>query len=107
VQLFHRHRLAAEQGDAGGQCNLGMCYLHGVGVEKDNDEAVRWFRLAADQNDASGLSQLATCYSRGVGVEMNPSEAIRLFSPSTTWPPATRPELAWRRTFAKLFVGFG
>jgi TPR repeat protein len=28
-----------------------LCFEHGVGVTKDEREAVRWYRLAADQGD--------------------------------------------------------
>jgi TPR repeat protein len=34
---------AAEQGDAGAQCCLGVAYFDGVGVGRNKEEAVRWF----------------------------------------------------------------
>ena len=40
------YRLAAEQGYAGAQNNLGLMYANGEGVLKDAAEAVRWYRLA-------------------------------------------------------------
>ena len=46
------YRLAAEQGDARAQCNLGLMYEHGDGVPQDHAEAARLYRLAADQGDA-------------------------------------------------------
>ena len=53
------YRLAADQGDATGQCSLGVCYEHGKGgLAKDEKEAVRLFRLAADQGDADVLAML-------------------------------------------------
>ena len=39
-------RLAAEQGLASAQYNLGVMYDNGEGVLKDNAEAARWYRLA-------------------------------------------------------------
>ena len=42
------HRLAADQGLAGAQLNLGFMYDNGRGGLKDEAEAVRWHRLAAD-----------------------------------------------------------
>jgi TPR repeat protein len=39
--------LAAEQGNALAQYDLGLCYYNGQGVERDVDEAVNWFRLSA------------------------------------------------------------
>jgi hypothetical protein len=46
------YRIAAEQGHAIAQNNLGMCYSYGNGVTQDYTKAVRWFRLAAEQGDA-------------------------------------------------------
>ena len=45
-------RLAAEQGDAQAQNNLGMMYFQGWGVPKDDKEAIKWFRVAASQGYA-------------------------------------------------------
>jgi TPR repeat protein len=41
------YRLAADQGHANPQYNLGVCYYNGTGVDVDHTEAVRLFRLAA------------------------------------------------------------
>ena len=46
-------RLAAEQGYAVAQFNLGELYALGEGVPQDPAEAVRWFRLAAEQGYAA------------------------------------------------------
>jgi TPR repeat protein len=42
------YRLAAEQGYARAQSNLGFMYSNGEGVPENNAEAVRWYRLAAE-----------------------------------------------------------
>ena len=47
------YRLAAEQGHASAQFNLGLMYARGLGVSEDDAEAVRWYRLAAEQGHAS------------------------------------------------------
>ncbi len=47
-----RYRLAADQGDADAQFNLGIMYENGRRVPQDETEAVRWYRLAADQGFA-------------------------------------------------------
>jgi TPR repeat protein len=51
--------LAAEQGYAGAQFNLGMMYKEGFGVQADISEATKWFRLAAEQGDAEAEQILA------------------------------------------------
>ena len=44
--------LAAEQGLASAQFNLGRMYNIGDGVPKDAVEAVKWFRKSAEQGEA-------------------------------------------------------
>jgi len=46
------YRKAAEQGDAGAESNLGLCYYEGEGVGKDPFQAVNWLRKASQQGDA-------------------------------------------------------
>ena len=65
LQLF---RLAADQGNAGGQYNLGRMYDNGQGVPKDYSQAMKWYRLAADQHDAVAQSNLGSLYYTGRGV---------------------------------------
>ena len=44
-------RMAAEQGRAGAQVNLGLMYYNGQkGVPQDYIEAMKWFQKAAEQN---------------------------------------------------------
>ena len=52
-------RLAAEQGDAEAQNNLGVMYIEGQGVPQDNKEAVKWLRLSAEQRDEQAQINLA------------------------------------------------
>ena len=42
-------RLAAEQGDAEAQHNLGVSYAKGRGVPQDDVQAHMWFNLAASR----------------------------------------------------------
>ena len=62
------YRLAAEQGFASAQYNLGGRYAEGRGVLKDDAEAVRWYRLAAEQGHASAQYNLGVRYTLGQGV---------------------------------------
>ena len=61
-------RLAAEQGNANAQFNLGVMYANGEGVLKDEAEALRWFRLAAEQGNANAQNNLGVMYFTGEGV---------------------------------------
>ena len=49
---------AAEQGLAGAQSNLGVCYSEGRGVPQDDKQAVFWFRKAAGQGDTEAAERL-------------------------------------------------
>ena len=62
-------RLAAEQGDALTQFNLGFMYDKGYGVAQDDAAALRWYRLAAEQNDAKAQNNLGAMYAEGRGVQ--------------------------------------
>ena len=61
-EVFSRSdRLAAEQGNANAQFNLGLMYANGEGVPEDDAEAVRWYRLAAEQGNANAQSISGSC----------------------------------------------
>jgi TPR repeat protein len=50
--------LAAAQGHAGAQYNLGGMFDNGQGVAQDRAEAIRWYRLAAAQGNADATAAL-------------------------------------------------
>jgi TPR repeat protein len=73
--------LAASQGLATAQCNLGDCYMtDGMGVAKDKAQGIYWYRLAAGQNLPSAQAKLAECYRTGNGVEKKRKPCLRLFT---------------------------
>ena len=57
--------MAADQGDAIGQFNLGRAYYKGHGVPQDFAEAARLFRMAADQGDADAQTALDVMNEKG------------------------------------------
>jgi TPR repeat protein len=58
AEALRWYHLAADQGHADAQHNIGICYARGTGVAQDDAEAARWFRLAADQGHAGALGLL-------------------------------------------------
>jgi TPR repeat protein len=66
--------MAADQGTAIAQHNLGVKYSKGEGVPKDYAEAVRWYRKAADQGNAGAQHNLGLMYYNGQGV---PQDYVR------------------------------
>ena len=73
------YRLAADQGNARAQGNLGTMYQDGRGVPQNYAEAVRWYRLAADQGHANAQLNLGAMYANGLGVPQNDAEAVRWY----------------------------
>jgi TPR repeat protein len=71
--------LAAEQGDAQAQLNLGVAYYSGEGLARDEAEAVKWFRQAAEQGEAKAQFSLGLAYIFGFGVTKDKFEAIKWF----------------------------
>src|SRR5437016_806159 len=78
-KLFDQTRAKAEKGDAVAQYNLGDYYHDGVGVTKDETEAVTWFRKAAEQGFAYAQYNLGVAYANGDGVTRDAAEAIKWY----------------------------
>jgi uncharacterized protein len=62
------YRMAAEQGLAQAQNNLGVAYYKGEGVPQDYAESMKWYRMAAEQGHAGAQCILGISYSDGQGV---------------------------------------
>jgi hypothetical protein len=56
------YRLAAAQGVAYAQYNLGFMFKNGRGVAQDDAEAVRWWRLAAAQGHVIAQFKLSVMF---------------------------------------------
>lgn len=76
VQQF---RQAADQGYAKAQYNLGIAYLQGQGVAKDDQEGISWFRKAADQNFAPAQYNVGIAYAQGLGVQKDLRQAVEWY----------------------------
>ena len=73
-------RLAAAEGNAAAQNNLGVAHVRGQGVPQNDTEAVRWFRLAADQGLADAQFDLGVLYQEGEGIPQDLVAAHMWFS---------------------------
>jgi uncharacterized protein len=78
------YQMAAEQGNAGAQNNLGAMHLEGQGVARDYKAALSWLRKAAEQSGTggAGLAQvnLGRMYAKGRGVPQDYVTAHMWFS---------------------------
>lgn len=71
---------AANENDSIAQNELGICYLTGHDVPKDEKQAVLLFRLAAEKGLVEAQHNLGCCYALGQGVKKNLKLAVDLFS---------------------------
>ena len=73
-----RWKEAASQGLAGAQNLYAQCLENGIGVVRDQDEAVVWYRKAAEQGYADAEYKLGLMYEEGRGVKRNQQLAYKL-----------------------------
>jgi len=76
---LHEWQPLAQHGNAVAQNWLGRMYQQGLGVTKDETEAVRLYRQAAAQGYAAAQSNLGSMYAEGRGVPKDETEAVRLY----------------------------
>jgi TPR repeat protein len=57
---------------------LGLAYLDGEGVTKDEKRGLALYRSACDRGDAESCNGLADFYTRGAYVPANPGRAVEM-----------------------------
>lgn len=78
AEAFRWYRMAAVQGHADAQAQLGGLYANPAGgVPKDYLEAMTWYRRAAAQGHTGGQRAIGYLYTYGNGVPKNRSLAAR------------------------------
>ena len=65
------HKLATEYNDPSAQYLVGRNYFKGKSVERNVEEAVKWFEMAAKQNHIRAQYQLGKIYLHGTGINKN------------------------------------
>ena len=81
-RAFGYFKDAADQKDANGMYNLGMCYQNGYGVEPDADRAFDCFRAAAELGHPEAINNIGAFYRDGVVVERDVAIATKWFARS-------------------------
>ena len=76
---FAQLKKLAEKEYAPAQSNLASMYAEGVGVAKDEQQAVFWWRKAAKEGDIKAIYNLALMYSDGKGVARDDRQAAYWF----------------------------
>ncbi len=81
VARFSELYLEAKQGRLAAISRVGGHYYTGISpIQKDYQEAVKWFTLGADRDDADCLVSLGECYALGLGVPKDLERAKGLLS---------------------------
>ena len=57
-EAFRLNRIAAEDGMHDAVLAMGWFYLNGAGVERNEDEAIRWYRKSARQGEPRAMFSL-------------------------------------------------
>ena len=64
--------------------NLGFCYVRGIGVVKDENQAVAWYQKAADQGNKERAQYcLGVCYKEWNRRSQGPKTGGSLVSKSS------------------------
>ncbi len=70
---------AAKEGHMDSQFNLGVMYEQGIGVAKDNQQAVVWYAKAAAQGSSAAQYNLGVLYENGRGTAVDFAKANDMY----------------------------
>ena len=72
---FKEFRAGAEKGEADCQFNVALMYEKGIGVAKDEKEAVVWYRKSAEQGNSNAQFNLGVLHENGRGCAVDFAQA--------------------------------
>ena len=67
----------AENGNVEAQRRIGIMYRHGLGVARNDAEAIQWYRKAAEQGHVLAQNSLGIMYRFGMGVQKDAAEGAK------------------------------
>ena len=70
---------AAKEGHADAQFNVAMMYEQGIGVGKDEQEAVAWYGESAEQGNSAAQFNLGVLYENGRGTPIDYAKANKWY----------------------------
>jgi len=73
---FASFSAAAGRKDPNGLYNLGMCYMEGIGCERDSGLAFENIRQAAIAGHPGAMSDVAIFYEKGIGVAQSATASL-------------------------------
>lgn len=85
---FDYFKKAADQGDANGIYNLGMCYLRGLGMPKNDQKAFDCFRSAAAKEHPAAINNIGLFFREGRVVAQDLEMSAKWFEKSASYDNA-------------------
>ncbi|MBX9692206.1 MAG: hypothetical protein K2Z81_07480, partial [Cyanobacteria bacterium] len=74
--IFYR---ASQLENGFAQCNLASLYYLGKGVDRDFDEALKWYKKGSQSGQTSANASIAMFYRLGLTGPRNPQEALKWY----------------------------
>ena len=74
---YKYYKMAADQGYALGENNVGFCYEKGYGVKQDFIKAVQWYEKAADKGNGLAAANAAHMYMAELGVAFDQIKVVK------------------------------
>ena len=84
-EAYEYFKNAADRDDANGLYNLGMCYMQGLGVSQDDQNAFGRFSAAAKKGHPEAMNNIALFYREGRVVEKNLEMSAKHFGESASY----------------------
>ena len=79
MKAYVYYSMAAAQGDAGAECQVGLMAAQGQGIAQNFTLAAEWFLMAAKKGNAQAQFNLGFLYSHGQGVDEDFIEAYKWY----------------------------
>lgn len=76
---FKNFLIAAKEGHADSQFNVGLMYEKGIGTTKNEKEAVLWYNKAAEQGNPGAQYNLGVLYENGIGTPIDFAKANKWY----------------------------
>lgn len=75
-------RKVAEEGLPEAECQMGLCYLDGIGVSQSWKDSMEWFSKGVSHGHPRAMRQLAMMHHYGMGTVSNIMKALDLYTGS-------------------------
>ncbi len=76
---FQEFQAAAKKGHADSQFNLGLMYEQGIGVGRNETQAVAWYEKSATQGNSAAQFNLGVLYENGRGTKVDFARANKWY----------------------------